>query len=185
MSAQESFYATLAEHLARISGTAESVARMLKQLQEDEISMTDFRESLPTLIHDVERLHKVARAVNERMVHRPALKVWRGKPLTEQEYYFMRAAGVLMNSAHQLGLSPVDEYELHRHFCYEDDQKFCYVHPGPKPKKSRGRRIQLKVGCVPEQLSAQHLRPEQKAFFEEYLPELLARFQNNLAELHA
>ncbi len=141
--------------------------------------MKDIEELLPALRREAERIHKTAEAVNERTVRQPARKLLQGRPLTEQEYYLVRTGGVHLNTAHQLGFSPVDEYRLYRHLCYEDDRRICCINPEPKQTNVDDNAVTIQLGCTPEELHTQHLRPDQKAFFQEHLPELLARFQDN------
>ena len=81
-----------------------------------------------------------------------------------------------------MGLSPVDDYEVFRNLCYEDDERVCYIDLGkPEPKKPNDMdmAIGIKFGRKPERLWAKHLRPEQRVFFEKHWPDVLKRFKED------
>jgi hypothetical protein len=179
MAKKRKFTDILADDLTSIDNIAYDVQEELEKLEEGEMSIGDFQDSLSSLIQHMKRIRRIADAINGRMVRSPAKKLMTGKPLTEQEYFFIRTGGVHLSTAHQLGLSPVDEYKIYRLFCYEDDKVICLINPEPKPEEPPENVIRIRAGSLPEELNACYLRPEQRSFFEKHLPGLLDRFQNN------
>jgi hypothetical protein len=179
MATKRKFTDILATDLTRIDDIAHGVQATLEDLEQGEISVDEFQDLLPSLIRHMKRIRRIANTINGRMVRNPGRKLLRGETLTEQEYFFLRTGGVHLNTAHQLGLSPLDEYAIYRHLCYEDDKVICCVNPEPMPEKAPENVIRVRMGKAPEELHDTHLRPEQRDFFEEHLPGLWARFQKN------
>ena len=105
--------------------------------------------------------------------------------MTEEQYYLLCANGCKLFSAEELGISPVSDYQAYLNCCYEDEEQVCYIDPREKPPVENERdgnghfSVRLRIGCYPEELHIKHLRPSQKEFFKEYMPELLARFQQD------
>jgi hypothetical protein len=112
-----------------------------------------------------------------------AAKLAAHEELTEEDFYLLQAGGCRLWSVKDLGLSPVDDYELHLQCCYEDEQTRTYIFPGDKPpfekidKKTGRRHIRIRIGRSPEEISWDNLRESQKKFFQRYLPDVAARFK--------
>jgi len=179
MATKRRFSDILATNLTKIDDIAYGVQKTLEYLEQGKINVDEFQDSISSLVQHIKRIRRIADAINGRMVRSPSKKLLAGETLTEQEYFFIRTGDVHLNTAHQVGLSPIDEYAIYRHLCYEDDNVICCINPEPIPEETPDNVVQVRWGINPEELHAKHLRPEQRDFFEEHLPDLLARFQKN------
>jgi hypothetical protein len=83
-------------------------------------------------------------------------------------------------TAREFGLSRVSDFEVFSMMCYEDERSWTHINPGlcapPSWKPGGVRQVPTEFGRAPEECSLSRLRPEQLAFFERYLPHVLARF---------
>jgi len=84
-----------------------------------------------------------------------------------------------MFTAKGLGLGQVDDYEVHRNLCYQDDEKYCYINSAAKPQDPDTKEAPWRIGLPPEELDVKDLRAEQRRFFERYLPDVLQRFKKD------
>ena len=142
---------------------------------------------LRSLRNKLVRVKRMADQLKSSMCGTPASKILslNRRSMTEQEYYLLCATGCKLFTANELGLSPVSDHEAFIHCCYEDDEKVCYIVPTEKPpvrneeKKTGKFTIRMRLGCSPEELHVKYLRPEQKKFFQELLPDVYDRFQKD------
>jgi hypothetical protein len=101
--------------------------------------------------------------------------------ITEQQYWFLRAAGLELFTAKTLGIAPLSDYEVYQNCVYEDDEIVCFVDPDETPevetvhKKTGSTSIRIRLAHSPEECKLRHFRPEQKRFFAKYRPDVLAR----------
>ena len=104
------------------------------------------------------------------------------KPFTQTQYFFMRDCGLNLGDAYSLGFSPLPDYDIYQMLYYEDDEQRCYINLKPqRPReivhKDGSRTISIEYGTYPEELKAEYLRPEQREFFKQYMPETYKRFK--------
>ena len=92
--------------------------------------------------------------------------------LTREQYLLLSAAGLELFTHKNVGLSAFDDFELAEMFVYEDDDRYSVINPGRQPDEL----LRVHVGTCPEDIEFDRLRPEQQHFFETYLPEVAARF---------
>jgi hypothetical protein len=139
-------------------------------------------ESLFTrLVELLDHSRGTTQTLCERLVWRPVQRFLRSLELTREEYYMTVAAGMHSYTAKAAGLSAFDDFEIFTFFCYEDEERRCYINPSMQPLPPG--RIRLHGGGLgepPENLSWSKLRPEQQAFFTEYLPSIAERFERSV-----
>ena len=153
----------------------------------DEVDEDMSQAELLSLRKELGKVKRMADQLRSSMCTIPASKAFslNRMSMTEQEYYLLCAAGCKLFTANGLGLSPFSDYEAFIHCCYEDDEKVCYIDPAEKPpvadekKKTEKFTIRMRLGCSPEELHIKYLRPEQKEFFQELLPDVYDRFQTD------
>ncbi|HXB67508.1 MAG TPA: hypothetical protein VNY05_04655 [Candidatus Acidoferrales bacterium] len=135
-------------------------------------------ESLFSSLHqEIEAIERASSKALDRCRDLPVHLALKGRMLSREQYHLLAATGFAITSAESIGLSEVDDYEIFALFCYEDDERFCYINPLEKPR-SPGEGIKIRFGVPPEELSVGNLRPEQVSFFEKRLPHILARFRD-------
>ena len=168
--------------LLRVS---ELAMETLKSLKQQAGKNPRLQASLGSLSKQLDEIQKAAKKIHQITCGSPAEKFLAGKHMTEPEYYFSRAHGCDLYTAKGLGLSPVDDYEVFTHCCYNDDEMFCYINPAEKPpvrevgKETGMEIVRIRIGRSPEELQAKYLRPEQHQFFEKFLPDVLKRFKTD------
>jgi hypothetical protein len=109
--------------------------------------------------------------------------------MTAEEFYVVAAiVGAPPMTAKQLGLSPVDDFELHSMLCCEHETRHVYINPEltppePLPEPDEDGVHQwtagLRFGAAPEELRLSALRPEQREFFKKHLPDVYARLKRD------
>jgi hypothetical protein len=87
--------------------------------------------------------------------------------------------GMDFGGAQELGLTELNDYEIYRMLCYEDDQRFGYINVHLTPRDSEARRASARFGRPPEECRRRYLRPEQLAFFRDRLPDIYERFSDD------
>jgi len=103
--------------------------------------------------------------------------------ITEEQYWFLRAAGLEFITAKGLGIAPLSDFEVYKNCVYEDDKTVCFLDPDETPevksvnKKTGRTSIRIRLARSPEECHLKHFRPEQKQFFAKYRPDVLARAQ--------
>ena len=120
----------------------------------------------------------------DRVCGRPAALLMQGFLLSEEEFYLAKAQRMLPNSF-DAGCAAIDPYEAFRMFHCEDRDRRWYVNPDKKPwpppisvgDGSQRRRVHIRFGTPPEEISWGTLREDQRVFFESRLPEVAARFK--------
>ena len=82
------------------------------------------------------------------------------------------------------GLSEYDDYEIFQQFWYEDESKCGYIAPDQKPLPSPvtigdTTTIHVRPGpsLAPEDIIWERLKPEQREFFERYIPDVAGRIK--------
>lgn len=132
-----------------------------------------------TLHQSINSIRKLASCAEERYRRGPLRTFVAGKKLSPEEYYVLRAQGVSVGSCRELGLIAFDDYDVHEMLCYENDSKWTYINVGEKPRDPALTKVGCRIGCSPEECSLKSLRPEQEAFFREYLPHVYERFADD------
>ena len=106
----------------------------------------------------------------------PLERMLSGLRLTREEYHLLSAQELFSEGTSKaLGLSPYDDFEAFSMLCYEDERRIAYINPEEKPLKPGVVRV--RSGISPEEVHTKALRPEQKEFFERYLPDVYRRFK--------
>jgi len=137
--------------------------------------------SFNRLVEILDRSRRRSDELFGRFVSGPLYGFVKGRTLTREEYYMTLAAGLHSYTAKAAGLSTFDDFEIFNFFCYEDEERRCYINPSMEPLPPG--RIRLHGGGLgepPEELWWSKLRPEQQAFFSDYLPNIADRFKRSL-----
>ncbi len=112
-------------------------------------------------------------------------KALSGQRLSRVQFHLLSALGVLNYTNKTAGLSEYDDYEVFQHFCYERGEDHAYITPDMEPLEPSvtvDGTTTYKVrafapGRPPEEIPLDHLKAEQRLFFERYLPNVVARFK--------
>jgi hypothetical protein len=162
-----------------ILSAIERAERALRDLSPRELPGVD--RSLLTALHaELENCRRSADQAFARYSSGPSAKVVAGQPLSREQYYLCRAMGADFGTAREVGLFSLDDYDVFRMLCYEDDERWAYINihlapPGPvRPGQVTRRRARF--GSAPEECRRRFLRPEQHDFFREHLPDVYDRF---------
>jgi hypothetical protein len=110
----------------------------------------------------------------DRYSDRPRLFLTKAYPLSEEYFYVLQAMGLFRGITKGLNLSPVSDFEAFMLMRYEDEQRRGYINPAESPRKDG--MIGIRFGAPPEEINRSDLRPEQLEFFQQYLPQVYARF---------
>jgi hypothetical protein len=161
-------------HLTEVSAWASAAA---KELQRQVGKDPKLQVSLGSLNILLDEIQSSTERIWQLLCSNPAQKILAGKLMTEQEYFFWRARGCHLFTAEGLGLAQVGDYDVHRNLCYEDDQRYCYINPAPKPQDPNSKEVLSGIGLPPEELYLRDLRPEQRQFLGKYLLDVLRRFR--------
>jgi hypothetical protein len=168
----------LIEAVDEASRNLEALESRRRQRKQDHDSARPLRDCLL-------EIKKLADALDNEFCRSWIAKLAGVQPMTEKEYYLMRASGCEGYTAKGFGLVEVSDYEVFKHFYYEDDEKRCHINPAEQrptfemdPETGKGF-IRMSCGRYPEELQAKYLRPEQRAFLAKHLPAILARFRKN------
>jgi hypothetical protein len=109
----------------------------------------------------------------DRLSSQPIGRLASGLPLSREQYHLLAAQGCTWADNKKVGLSPYTDFEVAEFFDYEDDERSCRIDTALPPPPGT---IRVHFGVSPEKLRLDVLRPEQRRFFEEHLPEVAARF---------
>ena len=159
--------------------------RELARLDEALDTGADVQPLVSQLQEMMQEIRQTADHLCETLVVGPAKKVFSIDRinLSSEQYHLLQAAGAAFPTVKSWGICDVDDFELYAMCVYEDDEKVCFMAPDETPevdtfdeKTGRGR-IRLRMACSPEELKLKHLRPEQRAFFEKYRPDVIQRMQ--------
>ena len=112
-------------------------------------------------------------------------KVLSGQILSREQFHLLSALGVMLYTNKIAGLSEYDDYELFKNFCYENGEVHAYITPSMKPLGPPATidgttTVEVRAfnpGLPPEEIPWDRLKPEQRLFFERYLPGVAARFK--------
>ena len=130
----------------------------------------------------INKIRNNARDIDESVALSPTMKLLWGHLLTREEFYLLSARlsvdGEALPTAKDIGLSSFDDFEIFCLLHYNNDQKQGYVDVGP-PLATRKNDATVFFGKPPESVPLRCLRPEQKQFFERYLPEIFRRFNRD------
>src|SRR5262249_4305371 len=96
--------------------------------------------------------------------------------LTREEYYLCRAMGLDFGTAREGGLAVLDDYEVYRMLCYEDEAWRGYINIYLEPRASSPTPLAVRFGRSPAECRRSCLRSDQAAFFREHLPSVYQRF---------
>ncbi len=140
---------------------------------------SDAAELIGALRTEIDAVERAVAAALDRYQDRPLDLFLKGFLLTREQYHLLAAMRLPLSSAKLAGLSMLDDYDVFCMFHYEDDNRRAYINPDEAPRQPG--RIKIRFGVPPEELDVNALRPEQLAFFEEYLPDVLARFRGGSA----
>ena len=113
------------------------------------------------------------------------IKVMSGQFLSREQFHLLSALGALHYTNKDAGLSEYDDYEVFQNFCYESGEDHAYITPNMKPLGppvtiDGTTTFELRAfnpGLPPEEIPWDRLKPEQRLFFERYLPDVAARFK--------
>ncbi|MGD0572453.1 MAG: hypothetical protein ABSB11_05475 [Sedimentisphaerales bacterium] len=164
-----------------VDEAAEDLEAIEKQLGYS-VQATDSDQTLWARLRKVKAL---ADKIHEYFCRSWVGKMAAGQPMTEKEFRLMQASGCVGYTAKNFGLSPVSDYEVFMHCCYEDDKGSCYINPGKKrpvfetDAKTGNKYIRIQFGRYPEELHTKNLRPKQRVFFETHLPAVYRRFRKD------
>ena len=175
------------EHLQNHRQNCELVFEDLATLKQELQDGRDTKLSLQHLKEGLLRIRQEAEWLHGALTTEPIQRIFSPDRanLTEQQYYLLRAAGIMLPPATSLRISPVDDYEVYRYCIYEDDKRVCFVHPDENPvvetvdEKTGYTKIRIRLAISPEEIELKHLRPEQREFFAKYRPDVLERIQKD------
>jgi hypothetical protein len=159
---------SLSEHISR-GQVADNASPRVEPSKLVATALADLGEALST----IQRAQVTAW---NRFTASPLESLVRGTPLSPEQYYLLSAMGVVRATAKHLGLSEWDDHEAFTMLHYEDDGWSGYINPAEQPRDVSSNRAGLQFGRPPEELPVRGLRPEQRRFFEQHLPTVLARF---------
>jgi hypothetical protein len=117
---------------------------------------------------------RAARDIEASLWGDPVERFIKGFLLSREEYYLLAACGLVSYTCKSAGLCDYDDYDILVQFHYEDDERCCYINPTLEPRVPGF--ISMRIGVAPEEISWHRLRSDQRAFFEQKLPEIAARF---------
>ncbi len=108
-----------------------------------------------------------------------------GQSLSREQFLLLNALGGLNYTNKSAGLSEYDDYEVFQNFCYESGEVHAYITPSMKPLGPPATidgttTVEVRAfnpGLPPEEIPWDRLKPEQRLFFERYLPDVAARFK--------
>lgn len=99
-----------------------------------------------------------------------------GRLLSREQYYLLMTMGIMNIPNKSTHLSGFDDYEVYCFFVHESENQHGYIEPGLKaPNSSKSIRIGR---WSPEEILWKDLRPDQKCFFQDNLPEIAKRFKS-------
>jgi len=137
------------------------------------------------VLHDALRVSRSSVAEIEESLDTALLDCLGGRRLTKEQFHLLMALNCLKFTNKSIGLSNFEDYEVFEKFCYEDGDGYShYISPGVKPLSppvvdGHTTIIEGRLGPdkAPEDIPWERLKPEQRSFFEKYLPEIAARFK--------
>jgi hypothetical protein len=143
----------------------------------------DDRSLLRALHADLAECRQSAEQAMDRYSMEPFNTYLEGRPLSREQYYVCRARGLDLGTAREVGLVDVDDYDVYRMLCYEDEKSWTYIniHLAPREPIRPGQvtRIGMRFGSAPEECRRRFLRPEQHDFFRDRLPDVYERFRTD------
>ncbi len=181
----------IADQIRDLKGAAERASAAVWEIQisagENIFGSDALPREMPEPLHLVLRslereLHgigELASGLFERLCAGPSHKLLAGKPLSQEEYYLVRASGVDFGGAKDLGLTDLTDYEVYRMLCYEDDRRWSYINVHLSPRDPQSQQVSARFGCPPEECRRRFLRPEQETFFRDRFPKVYERFSND------
>ncbi len=112
------------------------------------------------------------------------IKAMSGQFLSREQFHLLSALGALNYTNKGAGLSDYDDYEVFQNFCYESGEVHAYITPnmeplGPPVTIDGTTTVEVRAfnpGLPPEDIPWDRLKPEQRLFFERYLPDVAVRF---------
>ena len=170
------------EHRQHCEAASETMAELIRQADKGGGTARLVRR----LGEEIEQISQEAHQLHQILLKDPidkALSLDRLN-LSEQQYRLLQAGGLDLSNAKQLGVSPISDYEAYRFCTYEDETGINFMDPNETPHtvtRIKGRPgaklIRIRLAQSPEECRVACLRPEQRAFFAEYRPDVLKRMQ--------
>lgn len=151
-----------------------------------EETVTQVRSSLAALSKSLEQTAKMFSGIADAQ-SRAVLTFLGGKKLSRDQFYILLASESIEWTNKTLGLSDFEDYELMELLRYEGNDRQGYIYLGTDiddlPKAAVDdwylqfvSSTYRKAIIPPEEIHWADLSPEQRAFFEKYLPDAAARF---------
>ncbi len=112
------------------------------------------------------------------------IKAMSGQFLSREQFHLLSALGGLNYTNKDAGLSDYDDYEVFQNFCYDSGEVHAYITPTMEPLgppvtidgTTTFKARAFNPGLPPEEIPWDRLKPEQRLFFERYLPDVAVRF---------
>ena len=169
----------LHKHCINCEGLTALLEQVEVTLNGDGSTVQQFAE-LKSILREIT---EEAESLHEALCVKPMRRMLSGErmKLTRQEYHILQSAGVSLPTAKQLGLSPVDDYEVYQQCIYEDDKMVAFMHPDETSEVEEDnsrpgtRVIRVRFALSPEECSLEHFRPDQKDFWIKHRPDVIAR----------
>lgn len=130
---------------------------------------------LERLCRSTDTARSIGNTLFDRLCSAPVALYLNGYLLTHEQFHLLAAQGIMFDCT----------YNAFRMLHYEDDDRRCYINPNetplPPPEIDQQggihQRVGLRLGKPPEEILWNRLRPEQQDYFQQYLPEIAARFR--------
>ena len=153
----------LRRSLARAAEASHGMANQMRM----QLGPEPLPSDVLTLMEDISKAKSLANQLSDRLHRVPLDKLFRGQPMSREEFYLLVALGVLTGVSY--AGDPYDDFQMLR---YEDHERRSYMTVAQKPPA--GKPV-ARAGCFRRKCVKQ-LRPEQRSF-ERHIPELAARFR--------
>jgi hypothetical protein len=155
--------------LRRCLGRAAEASRHMADWMRKQLGPERLPSDVLTLMEDISQAQSLESRLSDRLHTGPMDRLFRGNPMSREEFYLLVAMGVLIGGS--CTGDPYDDFQMLR---YEDDERHSYITLHQKPPG-----LVIHFGPYPEELSWERLRPEQREFFSRHMPELAARFKRD------
>ncbi len=132
----------------------------------------DLKPSLDSLNVALKALTEALRDAFNRFSSDPTAKFVQGRPLTQEEYYLIRAMGVDFGTV----LAGIDPYDQFRMLQVKTTNGSCYINVDARPRDPSSQETEGRFGRPPEEVDLRDLTPEQRRFFREKRADVYARF---------
>jgi len=171
------------EIVQKSRGDISKILKELKGYSPDTYQFEELAGRITESLHQLDKnllsLENISKDLFNRLSSDPVGKYMMGKSLTQEEYYILKAINIPIWDASVISDIGLNDYEVFQMFCYEDEERSCYINPGIKPSThspATGEILELEIGCAPEDLDINSLRLEQREFFKTYFPFVYKQF---------